>query len=189
MAGRLTLRFADADVLPLRMENYAETVNRYVSEVVTLADDLRADTVQHNRLVEMDAFRLQADPTQTYNPPMSKDEVPFFDFASTDLDRMLGEQLSNGVLSPVRMTEINRILQKIEQAMTDTDGLPGRPWFRHTIYAPGFYTGYGVKTLPGIREAIEQREWHLVEPQMERIAAALDRVTELLRQATGGLVS
>jgi N-acetylated-alpha-linked acidic dipeptidase len=183
------------------MENYSETVNRYVSEVVTLADDLRVETVQHNRLVEMDAFRLQADPTQTYNPPMSKDEVPFFNFAplqnavarledaSTDLDRMLGEQLSNGVLSSVRMTEINRILQKIEQAMTDTDGLPGRPWFRHTIYAPGFYTGYGVKTLPGIREAIEQREWHLVEPQMERIAAALDRVTELLRQATGGLVS
>ena len=102
---------------------------------------------------------------------------------------MLGEQLSNGVLSPVRMTEINQILQKIEQAMTDTDGLPGRPWFRHTIYAPGFYTGYGVKTLPGIREAIEQRAFHLVEPQMERIAAALDRVTELLRQATGGLVS
>ena len=201
VAGRLTLRFADADVLPLRMENYSETVNRYVSEVVTLADDLRVETVQHNRLVEMDAFRLQADPTQTYNPPMSKDEVPFFNFAplqnavarledaSTGLDRMLGEQLSNGVLSPVRMTEINQILQKIEQAMTDTDGLPGRPWFRHTIYAPGFYTGYGVKTLPGIREAIEQREWHLVEPQMERIAAALDRVTELLRQATGGLVS
>ena len=73
--------------------------------------------------------------------------------------------------------------------MTDTDGLPGRPWFRHTIYAPGFYTGYGVKTLPGIREAIEQREWELVEPQMERIARALERVAELLRQAAGGTVS
>ena len=92
-------------------------------------------------------------------------------------------------MSAARMAEINGILQEVEQAMTDENGLPGRPWFRHTIYAPGFYTGYGVKTLPGIREAIEQREWHLVAPQMERIAAALDRVSALLREATGQLVS
>lgn len=120
----------------MRAANYVETVDRYLDEVRDLADDMRAETERHNRLVEMDAFRLQADPTQTY-----------------------------------------------------TDGLPGRPWFRHTIYAPGFYTGYGVKTLLGIREAIEQREWELVEPQMERLARALERVAELMRQAAGGTVS
>ena len=201
VAGRLTLRFANADVLPMRMVNYSETVKRYLDEVVALADDMREETGRHNRLVEMDAFRLQADPTQTYVPPTAKDDVPFFNFspvqnaigrledASTDLDRTLADGLGDGSMSPARMAEINGILQEVEQAMTDTDGLPGRPWFRHTIYAPGFYTGYGVKTLPGIREAIEQREWHLVDPQMARIAAALDRVTSLLREATGRLVS
>jgi N-acetylated-alpha-linked acidic dipeptidase len=127
--------------------------------------------------------------------------VPFFDFspvqnalarleeAAEDMDRVIGTGLADGSLSPSRMSEINGIFQEVEQAMTDTDGLPGRPWFRHTIYAPGFYTGYGVKTLPGIREAIEQRQWDLVDPQMRRIAAALDRVTELLRRAAGPTVS
>jgi|AP95_1055475.scaffolds.fasta_scaffold01218_3 N-acetylated-alpha-linked acidic dipeptidase len=201
VAGRLTLRFANADVLPMRMANYSETVGRYLDEVVDLADDMRTETERHNRLVASDAFRLGADPTQTYVPPSAKSEVPFFNFspvqnaigrledASASLDQMLATGLGGGSLSPSRMAEINGLLQEVEQAMTDDDGLPGRPWFRHTIYAPGFYTGYGVKTLPGIREAIEQREWELVEPQMDRIARALDRVTALLRQATGELVS
>jgi N-acetylated-alpha-linked acidic dipeptidase len=201
VAGRLTLRFANADVLPMRMANYAETVERYLEEVEELAVDMREETERHNQLVKMDAFRLQADPTQTYLPPTAKDEVPFFNFslvqnavgrledASGELDRTLASGLGSESLGRQRMAEINSILQEVEQAMTDEAGLPGRPWFRHTIYAPGFYTGYGVKTLPGIREAIEQREWHLVDAQMARIAAALDRVTELLRKASGQLVS
>ena len=201
VAGRLTLRFANADVLPMRMANYAETVDRYLGEVEELADDMRGETERHNQLVEMDAFRLQADPAKTYVPPTAKDEVPFFNFslvqnaigsledASTDLDLTLATGLGSGSLDRRRMAEINDILQEVEQAMTDESGLPGRPWFRHTIYAPGFYTGYGVKTLPGIREAIEQREWQLVDQEMARIAAALERVTELLRRAAGQMVS
>ncbi len=201
VAGRLTLRIANADVLPMRAANYAETVGRYLGEVRDLAEELRADTERHNRLVEMDAFRLQADPTETYVPPPARDEVPFFNFAPVQnalgeleraagtLDRTLADALADGSLSADRADEINAVLLKVEQAMTDVDGLPGRPWFRHTIYAPGFYTGYGVKTLPGVREAIEQREWELVEPQMERLARALERVTELLRRASGGTVS
>ncbi len=201
VAGRLTLRFANADVLPMRMANYTETVGRYLGEVEELAETTRTETARHNRLVDMDAFNLRADPTQTYIAPERLDDVPYFNFAPVQnalarletagaaLDAQLATGLGRGSLSPARMAEINQILQEVEQAMTDTDGLPGRPWFRHTIYAPGFYTGYGVKTLPGIREAIEQREWHLVEPQMDRIARALDRVTALLRQARGELVS
>ena len=201
VGGRLTLRFANADVLPMRAANYVETVDRYLDEIRELADDMRTETDRHNRLVEMDAFRLQADPRQTYFPPAREDEVPFFNFApvqnalgeletaSEALDRTLAGGLAAGSLSASRAAGINALLLKVEQAMTDTDGLPGRPWFRHTIYAPGFYTGYGVKTLPGIREAIEQREWELVEPQMERIARALERVAELLRQAAAGTVS
>jgi len=185
----------------MRMANYAETVDRYLGEVEELADDMRGETERHNQLVEMDAFRLQADPAKTYVPPTAKDEVPFFNFslvqnaigrledASTDLDLTLATGLGSGSLDRRRMAEINDILQEVEQAMTDESGLPGRPWFRHTIYAPGFYTGYGVKTLPGIREAIEQREWQLVDQEMARIAAALERVTELLRRAAGQMVS
>jgi N-acetylated-alpha-linked acidic dipeptidase len=201
VAGRLTLRFANADVLPMRMENYTATVDRYLSEVEELAASMRVETERHNRLVEMDAYRLGADPTETYVPPSAEDPVPYFDFspvqnalaalrqASSAVDGMLGQGLADGSISEDRAAEIDRILRQVEQAMTDDAGLPGRPWFRHTIYAPGFYTGYGVKTLPGIREAIEQREWNLVAPQMKRIADALDRVAALLRRAQGGMIS
>jgi N-acetylated-alpha-linked acidic dipeptidase len=201
VAGRLTLRFANADVLPMRMANYTATVDRYLTEVEELAESMRAETERHNRLVEMDAYRLRADPTETYVPPAAEDPVPYLDFspvqnaltrlreASSSLDGTLAEGLAAGSISEARKGEINSILQKVEQAMTDEAGLPGRPWFRHTIYAPGFYTGYGVKTLPGVREAIEQREWDLVAPQMVRIADALDRVTALLRRANGEMIS
>ncbi len=82
---------------------------------------------------------------------------------------------------------LDELLMASERALIAEDGLPGRPWFRHLIYAPGFYTGYGVKTLPGVREAIEQRSWDDVEPQEARIAdvltayaAQVDRATTLL---------
>jgi N-acetylated-alpha-linked acidic dipeptidase len=71
----------------------------------------------------------------------------------------------------------------VEQLLTDERGLPKRPWFRHQIYAPGYYTGYGVKTLPGVREAIEQREFDIVEEQIRRVADAIDRVQAELAAA------
>jgi len=68
--------------------------------------------------------------------------------------------------------------------LTDEGGLPGRPWFRHLIDAPGLYTGYGVKTIPGVREAIEQKQWKEADVQIVRVADALKRETDLLKQAT-----
>ena len=75
----------------------------------------------------------------------------------------------------------------MERMLTRTEGLPRRPWFRHYVYAPGFYTGYGVKTLPGVREAMEQRQWQDVPRQveiaaevLERYAAEIDRARALL---------
>ena len=195
VTGRLTLRFANADVLPLRLGNYASTVAGYVDEIEGLADQKRADTERHNKLVEMDAFNLGADPTQTYVAPSREDAVPHFNLApirnalanleraSADYDRALDRAMSEGSLRDDAAARINQILLGLEQTMTDESGLPGRPWFRHTVYAPGFYTGYGVKTLPGVREAIEQRQWDLVPGQTERVAAALNRVTAGIEQA------
>ena len=76
-------------------------------------------------------------------------------------------------------------LLQAERAMTSTDGLRGRPWYRHMLYAPGFYTGYGVKTMPGAREAIEQGTWTQVDGEIVRIAAALTREATLVSQLAG----
>jgi len=108
---------------------------------------------------------LSADPTQKYIPPVKKDEVPFLNFSSLQnavagLEKAADQyaDLAAANTKPnTNLASLNKLLFQAEQKLLISDGLPGRPWFKHSIYAPGLYTGYGVKTLPGIREAIEQR--------------------------------
>jgi N-acetylated-alpha-linked acidic dipeptidase len=79
---------------------------------------------------------------------------------------------------------VNRKLIECERKFTRSEGLPGRPWFKHQIYAPGFYTGYGVKTIPAVREAIEQKQWKLAEEQISNVAAVLEGETAAIGAAT-----
>ncbi len=104
--------------------------------------------------------------------------------ASKAYDQALATRMAGGGLPASRAAELNSVLMSTERLMTRDEGLPRRPWFRHQIYAPGFYTGYGVKTLPGIREAIEERKWVEAANQMEYAAEALRRVTRAVEQAT-----
>ena len=194
-AGRMTLRFANADVIPLRFGNFATTVREYLDEVVELADEMRDETERHNSMVNDNAFKLAADPTKTYVPPKAKDPVPDINFtplenAAEDLakaadryDEALITRMASGGLSAQELRELNVILISTERMLSDEAGLPLRPWFRHTIYAPGLYTGYGVKTLPGVREGIEERRWDEVAEQMDRVAGAVERLAEVLEEA------
>jgi N-acetylated-alpha-linked acidic dipeptidase len=195
VAGRATLRFAQAEVLPFHFSGLADNVTTYMGEVQSMADDLRSRTERENRLVRDGAYTLAADPTETYVPPTEEEPVPYFNFAPLEnavaaleaeaaaYDRALSEVQASGLTADQRQ-QVNRQVMGIEQLLTDERGLPKRPWFRHQIYAPGFYTGYGVKTLPGIREAIEEREFELVDEQMARVSDAIDRVQEALQEAT-----
>jgi N-acetylated-alpha-linked acidic dipeptidase len=198
--GRMTLRFANADVIPYRFTSLARTVSGYADELNALADRIRSETEQHNALVERDAFRLQADPTETYVPPDAKAEVPYLNFAPLQnagahfedaaraYDEALASRMEAGGPSAEVAERLNALLRGTERALGDEEGLPRRPWFRHTIYAPGFYTGYGVKTLPGIREAIELRDWDEAAAQTTRVAAALERLAQLLEEAREVLI-
>ena len=192
--GRMTLRLANADVLPMRFANFVDNVSLYVEEVIELLDETRTSTERENELVEMNAYALAADPTQTYVPPTAKDEVPYLSFASLQnamreiersantLDGEIRRVLESG-LTRAQQADVNQVLISTERLMTNDEGLPRRPWFRHQIYAPGFYTGYGVKTLPGIREAIEQRNWEEASEQIELVADMLIRVSDALERA------
>jgi N-acetylated-alpha-linked acidic dipeptidase len=195
VAGRATLRFSEAEVLPYYFSGLADNVVTYLDEVTEMADELRDETERENRLVQDGAYVLAADPTKTYVPPTEEEPVPHFNFAplqnaieallveSKAYDEALASAHASG-LTPSQTEAVNRQVMGIEQLLIDERGLPKRPWFRHQIYAPGFYTGYGVKTLPGIREAIEEREFELVDEQMLRVAAAIDRVQEALAEAS-----
>jgi N-acetylated-alpha-linked acidic dipeptidase len=198
-AGRATLRLANADVLPYRWSSLADHVKDYLAEVQKLADDLRTETAHLNRMVEEGAYELAADPTKTYVPPKKKEPVPYLNFAPLEnatarlqdaakaYDDALARATAAGGPDAATAARLNGLLQGLEQRLTRPEGLPRRQWFRHQIYAPGFWTGYGVKTLPGVREGIEQRAWGEVRQFVDEIAAALDRLSEGLDQATGML--
>ncbi len=197
VAGRATLRLANADVIPYRFTNFADRVSEYADEVQELADHMRTETATRNRLLDAGAYTVTADPTETWFPPERQAAVPYLNFAPVEnaqaslqeaakaYDQALAAALAGGGLTAGRQQRLNGMLLQAERLMTREGGLPRRPWFRHMIYAPGFYTGYGVKTLPGIREGIEERHFDEVATYVDEVAAALDRVTALVRRATG----
>jgi N-acetylated-alpha-linked acidic dipeptidase len=184
--GRLMLRLSEAEVLPFDFRPMAAAVARYVDEVAKLADDQRAEAEEHNRRVADGTFQLAADPNQTWAAPAEREAVPFLNFAplrnaAGRLERAAREygEAADGLgtgktLAPERRRELETVLLRAERALTRPEGLPGRPWYRHYVYAPGFYTGYGVKTLPAVREAIEQRQFKEVDARVAITAKAIE---------------
>ncbi|MCI0698589.1 M28 family metallopeptidase [candidate division KSB1 bacterium] len=195
-AGRAVLRLADAEVLPFEFTNFAETVAKYAKEVAKLADDMREETEEKNRRIQEKTLEAAADPKETYLVPLPQAPVPFLNFAplqnavsrlqqsARDYDRSASHFAANGQALPAEKKKaLNAILMKTERALTRSDGLPRRPWFIHQIYAPGFYTGYGVKTLPAIREAIEQRNWQEANEQVEIVARVIQGFADEIDRA------
>jgi len=200
LAGRATLRLADAAVLPLDPGTFATRVATYRDEVKKLADAMRDETAERNRRLADGTFTAVADPTETFVPPPEQEPVPFLNFAPLDnaVARLEASvrayREAAGTADPPRLPpQTQRALDEAfiasERALIAEDGLPGRSWYRHLIYAPGFYTGYGVKTLPGVREAIEQRTWAEVEAQEARIADGLAAYADQVDRATATLAS
>jgi N-acetylated-alpha-linked acidic dipeptidase len=188
-AGHAILRMADADLLPFDFRNLDTTISKYVTELTELTDKMRDNTAMENQLIKANDFTLATDPTKHEKGPEAKAEVPKLDFSllKTALDSLkkcagrLATTWATASQTNAGHDKLNQLLFHAEQQLL-SDGLPRRPWYRHTIYAPGFYTGYGVKTLPGIREAIEQRNW--AEAQ-EQIAVVAQHITNLAGYLNG----
>ncbi len=185
-AGRMVLRIAQADILPFEFTGFADNVAGYETQVRELADTLRTETEQENRLIADGIYAQVFDPRQTYVSPKPKDPVPFLNFAPLQnavaavqksakaYTQAAAERARSGrPYETPELTELGQLLIGTERALTRPEGLPGRPWYIHQIYAPGFYTGYGVKTLPGVREAIEARRWDEAAREIERVAETL----------------
>ena len=129
--------------------------------------------------------------------PKKKTPVPAFDFtpltnaverltvAARRYDAAAGSAVASG--SPAALGAANGVLLTAERALTREDGLPRSPWFRHQIYAPGFYTGYGVKTLQAIREAIEERDFSDAAAQSPKVAATIEAYAAAIEHAADAL--
>ena len=162
-----------------------------------LTDRMREETAERNRQLSDRTLEMISDPKETFVVPGAKSNVPYLNFAplqnslsrlgmsAREFDRSLNSASAGGrALAPEAQKTLDVILMRSERALTRGEGLPRRAWFKHQIYAPGFYTGYGVKTLPGVREAVEQREWAEATAQIETLARTLDNFTAEVERAT-----
>ena len=193
VAGRATLRLANSQRLPFEFSGFVDNIDLYISELEDLADTMRKDTSKQNNRIADGTYAAALDPTKTIVPPKIKDNVPYFSFsplknALAKLKDSVADFESYAGMHKQTTQEINNLLYTVERLMIREEGLPGRDWYKHYIYAPGYYTGYGVKTIPAVREAIEQRKYDQVEKQIhssaeviENIALRVNKIVTLLK--------
>lgn len=195
VCGRIVLRLADADVLPIAPSGLTETLGRYVRDVRQLEDAMRTRTEERNRMIADGVYANVFDPTKPYVAPKAEDTVPHLNFAPLEnaLDRLeestraYDRAAAAGPVPAAARESVDRVLMGLERALTREQGLPRRPWYTHHVYAPGFYTGYGVKTLPGVREAMEQRSWAEANEQIAILAGVLTSYAAQVDEATKAL--
>jgi len=183
--GRLTLRLANADVLPFNYQDFYSNMNDYTNDLIKKVDAMRKETEVENQMITQNNFVNASDPTKKYIPPEIKSAVPYLDFSSLQngLSALKSSaakftDLSTANPNPnTHLDQLNKLLYQSEQQLLLENGLPGREWYKHSIYAPGYYTGYGVKTVPGVRESIENRDWKLAQEQIEAVSKAIAAYT------------
>lgn len=192
-AGTAVMRLAGAELLPFEFTRFAATVSRYASELERLHKERRAETEERNRQIEEGVFVALADARKQSVPPAVEPVPPQLDFApltgAAEVLKRAAERYEKALAaaSPGAVGAVNQRLIQAERQLTDPDGLPGRPWFKHLVYAPGLYTGYSAKTLPLVREALEGKQWKEAEAGMNRTGAILEKMAAWIEAAAAEL--
>jgi N-acetylated-alpha-linked acidic dipeptidase len=188
--GTAVIRLADADVMPFQFTHLADTAQTYVRELQTLLKERQDEVRERNRQIEDGVFAAVADRRRPVKAPMVEEMPPALNFAplenaATGLTRAADRyrkafEAARAKMTPEAARAVNARLIQSERELTDAAGLPRRPWYRHLLYAPGYYTGYAVKTMPGVREAIEEKNYAEAEAEIVRVARALEREKALV---------
>jgi len=191
--GTIVIRMADADVLPFQFTGLADTAQTYVRELQALLKEQQDSVRERNRQIEEGVFQAMADPRRPVKGPFVEEVAPSINFAPLEnaangLTRAADRykkalDATKGKLSADTIVPVNARLIQSERQLIDADGLPRRPWYRHLLYAPGYYTGYAVKTMPGVREGLEQKAYAEAEREVARVAKALEREAALIDAA------
>jgi N-acetylated-alpha-linked acidic dipeptidase len=191
--GRVVLRIADADTPPLRFGDLAATVHIYLGEVKALIDSRRKQDEKRAGLLSGNAFALASDPLAPVAAPLAEAPTPIIELAALEnaVARLEASAKAYDAayaakgagLAAATRGRLNAALLGIDQALLIPEGLPGRNWYRHALYAPGRFTGYGAKTLPGVREAVEERRFADANVYAGRTAAAIERLAAKLDAA------
>jgi N-acetylated-alpha-linked acidic dipeptidase len=194
--GTAVMRVADADLLPFEFTSLADTIRLYVKQLKKLADDSRNKIIEQNKEIEEGVFVATNDPRRPRAAPKHEDVPPYLNFAPLDnladaltqsanrYQAALKKQWPSGIPAAT-LRDLNQKLMESERCLTSPEGLLRRPWYKHIIYAPGVYAGYGAKTLPGVREAIEQKKWAEADSEIVRAANVLAGENTLINTAAG----
>ena len=189
------MRLADADLLPFEFGDFADTVQTYLKELKALAQKSQDDIRERNREIEEGVFQATNDPKRPLVPPSVEAVPPHLDFAplenavdtlnrsAAEYHRAAEQVNAKGGARPAAFAEVNKLLIESERKLTNREGLPNRPWFKHQLYAPGFYTGYAVKTVPAVREAIELKQWKQADEAIVVVARVLEDEAALISSA------
>lgn len=189
VSGRAVLRLADAEKLPFDFLALHTAIKSYADELISSTKTLRAGYESNNKLIDKGIYKLAANPREDFISPKKKVPVPDIDYsklllALDDLKKeaqaLQARQLSfTGNVTSLKLN--NEKLFQAEKNLLLKDGLPRRPWYSHSIYAPGFYTGYGVKTIPGVREGIEEGNYEEASQELLKTTAAINKLTQFLK--------
>ena len=193
--GTMVLRFADADVLPYDFTDVADTIHRYDDELKTLLKNRQDEARERDQNLDDGVYSATSDPRRPTVAPPKEEIPPFLNFAPLDngqsalersaehYARALKAFTTSQAASSQALQQVNDQLIQTERKLTSAQGLPRRPWYQHLIYAPGYYTGYGAKTLPGVREGIEEKRYQEAEDQIARVGQALDDYASAVESA------
>ena len=199
VGGISVLRLANADLLPFAFTNLAETIQTYVKDLQSLRDTRGEQIAERNREIEEGLFKFTSDPRDPLTAPQRQEPAPQLNFApllnaldslnhaAARYEKAYAHAVAAGHLANAK--SVNERLLQAERVLTSPEGLKNRSWYVHMLYAPGFYTGYGVKTIPGVREAIEQGQWQDADREISRAAAAVEREATLVSAVAAALAS
>ena len=201
--GTVVMRLADADLLPFEFGDFADTVQTYVKELKALSQKMQDDIRERNREIEEGVFKATDDPRHPLVAPAAEAVPPHLNFAplenaseevarsAADYRKAFEQANANGGarLATASLAEVNHLLMESERKLTNSEGLPNRTWFKHQLYAPGFYTGYAVKTMPAVREAIEQKQWKQADEAIVVVAGVLHDEAALIASAASNLAA
>lgn len=193
--GTAVMRLADAEILPFDFTDQVDTIKKYTTELEKLLTDKQNEIRERNLELEQGVFKATLDPRHPKVAPPHEDVPPFMNFAPMEnaaqaLSRAAERyrkalEEAQPKLTPDNnsLPNLNKTLLQTERALTNPDGLPRRPWYKHLLYAPGIYTGYGVKTVPGVREGIEQKRYAEAEEEVTRVAKAIENEAAVVNAA------
>ena len=199
VGGISVLRLANADLLPFAFTNLAETIQTYVKDLQSLRDTRGEQIAERNREIEEGLFKFTSDPRDPVTAPQRQEPAPQLNFApllnaldslnhaAARYEKAYAGAVAAGHLANAK--SVNEHLLQAERVLTSPEGLKNRSWYVHMLYAPGFYTGYGVKTIPGVREAIEQGQWQDADREISRAATAVEREATLVSAVAAALAS